>query len=244
MGKFLCGSVLRIIALHIALCGLGVSMFSIYYQIQFVKWLKPLEEIYTRDFPFTRDSFEEYYKLSRAYIAFKAITLLVNLLLLVSIALKNQYLAITWLAWGIIDVLFMLALLFYCISEWKLQHRYLVGILAWCVIKIFFIFVMCAYIAFLRKELLAQDMEIRTVTCADIHGNQTQTVDMGHLFQYAAPCQASVTSKSDVRYPPLQAAPHNTVTSYDGLLLPETMQVDERNLSASAAPDKTTVTLL
>ncbi|RMX40050.1 hypothetical protein pdam_00002299, partial [Pocillopora damicornis] len=235
----------------------GVSMFSIYYQIQFVKWLKPLEEIYTRDFPFTRDSFEEYYKLSRAYIAFKAITLLVNLLLLVSIALlasvtffsqKNQYLAITWLAWGIIDVLFMLALLFYCISEWKLQHRYLVGILAWCVIKvhlvIFFIFVMCAYIAFLRKELLAQDMEIRTVTCADIHGNQTQTVDMGHLFQYAAPCQASVTSKSDVGYPPLQAAPHNTVTSYDGLLLPETMQVDERNLSASAVPDKTTVTLL
>lgn len=111
-------------------------MFSIYYQIQFVKWLKPLEEIYTRDFPFTRDSFEEYYKLSRAYIAFKAITLLVNLLLLVSIALKNQYLAITWLAWGIIDVLFMLALLFYCISEWKLQHRYLVGILAWCVIKV------------------------------------------------------------------------------------------------------------
>ena len=36
----------------------GVSIFSIYYQIQFVKWLKPLEEIYTRDFPFTRDSFE------------------------------------------------------------------------------------------------------------------------------------------------------------------------------------------
>ena len=69
-------------------------------------------------------------------------------------------------------------------------------------------------------------------------------VDMGHLFQYAAPCQASVTSKSDVGYPPLQAAPHNTVTSYDGLLLPETMQVDERNLSASAVPDKTTVTLL
>lgn len=67
---------------------------------------------------------------------------------------------------------------------------------------------------------------------------------MGHLFQYAAPCQASVTSKSDVRYPPLQAAPHNTVTSYDGLLLPETMQVDERNLYASAVLDKTTVTLL
>ena len=65
---------------------------------------------------------------------------------------------------------------------------------------------------------------------------------MGHLFQYAAPCQAFV--KSDVGYPPLQAAPHNTVTSYDGLLLPETMQVDERNLSASAVPDKTTVTLL
>lgn len=43
-------------------------------------------------------------------------------------------------------------------------------------LKIFFIFMMCAYIAFLRKELLAQDMEIRTVTCADIHGNQTQTV--------------------------------------------------------------------
>lgn len=47
-------------------------------------------------------------------------------------------------------------------------------------LKIFFIIflhlVMCAYIAFLRKELLAQDMEIRTVTCADIHGNQTQTV--------------------------------------------------------------------
>ena len=69
-------------------------------------------------------------------------------------------------------------------------------------------------------------------------------VDMGHLFQYAAPCQAPVTSKSDVGYPPLQAAPHNTMTSYDGLLLPETMQVDERNLSASAVPDKTTVTLL
>ena len=43
-------------------------------------------------------------------------------------------------------------------------------------LTIFFIFMMCAYIAFLRKELLAQDMEIRTVTCADIHGNQTQTV--------------------------------------------------------------------
>lgn len=69
-------------------------------------------------------------------------------------------------------------------------------------------------------------------------------VDMGHLFQYAAPCQAPVTSKSDVGYSPLQAAPNNTVTSYDGLLLPETMQVDERNLSASAVPDKTTVTLL
>ena len=69
-------------------------------------------------------------------------------------------------------------------------------------------------------------------------------VDMGHLFQYAVPCQAPVTSKSDVGYSPLQAAPNNTVTSYDGLLLPETMQVDERNLSASAVPDKTTVTLL
>lgn len=67
---------------------------------------------------------------------------------------------------------------------------------------------------------------------------------MGHLFQYAAPCQAPVTSKSDVGYSPLQAAPNNTVASYDGLLLPETMQVDERNLSASAVPDKTTVTLL
>ena len=67
---------------------------------------------------------------------------------------------------------------------------------------------------------------------------------MGHLFQYAAPCQAPVTSKSDVGYSPLQAAPNNTVTSYDGLLLPETMQVDERNLSASTVPDKTTVTLL
>lgn len=69
-------------------------------------------------------------------------------------------------------------------------------------------------------------------------------IDMGHLFQYAAPCQAPVTSKSDVGYSPLQAAPNNTVTSYDGLLLPETTQVDERNLSASAVPDKTTVTLL
>lgn len=67
---------------------------------------------------------------------------------------------------------------------------------------------------------------------------------MGHLFQYAAPCQAPVTSKSVVGYSPLQAAPNNTVTSYDGLLLPETMQVDERNLYASAVLDKTTVTLL
>ena len=67
---------------------------------------------------------------------------------------------------------------------------------------------------------------------------------MGHLFQYATPCQAPVTSKSDVGYPPLKAAPHNTVTSYDGFLLPEMMQVDERKLSASAVPDKTTVTLL
>lgn len=182
MGKFPYDSILRISVPLIATCGLGVSIFSICYQLQFVKWLK--EEIHAKDSPYSTDPFEAFYELSLTYITFKAITLLVNLLLVISFVLKNQYMAITWLAWGIIDVLFMLTLLLFCISEWKLQHRYLVGILAWSVIKIFFIFVVCAYIALLRKEPSAQDMKWNS--------------GLGYTSQYALPQE---TTQADEKIP-------------------------------------------
>ena len=51
-----CSNLQHVIYTRFSISG-SVNVFNL-LSIQFVKWLKPLEEIYTRDFPFTRDSFE------------------------------------------------------------------------------------------------------------------------------------------------------------------------------------------
>ncbi|XP_022807727.1 uncharacterized protein LOC111344738 isoform X2 [Stylophora pistillata] len=117
-----CGCSLRTGVMILAILGLIGSAYSIYQAAHSVKVYKELEENadgHSQHLPFNKKHFLAIIRLSYASLAFRVISLLVNVLLLGSCCTGNERLAFPWLGWSIFELFFTLGVVIFYISIWN-----------------------------------------------------------------------------------------------------------------------------
>lgn len=104
-----CGFSLRTGVMILGIFGLIVSAYSIYRQNHYIKVYKHLQENaddLSQDLPFSKKHFLVIIRLCYVNLAFKVISLLVNLLLLGSSCSGDARLAFPWLGWSMFELFF------------------------------------------------------------------------------------------------------------------------------------------
>ncbi|XP_022807725.1 uncharacterized protein LOC111344737 [Stylophora pistillata] len=117
-----CGCSLRAGVMILAILGLIGSAYSIYQAAHSVKVYKELEENadgHSQHLPFNKKHFLAIIRLSYASLAFRVISLLVNLLLLGSCSSGDGRLAFPWLGWSIFELFYTLGVMIFYISIWN-----------------------------------------------------------------------------------------------------------------------------
>ncbi|XP_022779763.1 uncharacterized protein LOC111321206 [Stylophora pistillata] len=149
-------------------------------------------------------------------LAFKVISLLCNVSLLVSTGTKNLYLAVVWLVWSILDFACSVVVTGFLLSIYLVFQYETIVVILWWVLSIYFMIVVHSYIEALREDPSGTSAGFPT---APVY--QTQMVGLGYLRPCAPPTKTPVTSYIGVGYPSACAVPDkNTMTPQAGYVYP------------------------
>lgn len=149
-------------------------------------------------------------------LAFKVISLLCNVSLLVSTGKKNLYLAVVWLVWSILDFTCSVVVTGFLLSISLVFLYETIVVILWWVLSIYFMIVVHSYIEALREDPSGTSAGFPT---APVY--QTQMVGLGYLRPCAPPTKTAVTSYIGVGYPSACAVPDkNTMMPQSGYVYP------------------------
>lgn len=154
---FCCCISLRTAVKIIGIFGVGISIYSFYQESHSIKVYKQLEENadeLSQDLPFGKKHFLAIIRLGYVNIAFKVISLLVNLMLLGSIASCDncKRLAYPWLVWSTFEFFFNFGVILFFVLVWNgFAVFLLIKGIVW-LLSIYLIVVVYSYIEDLRAH--------------------------------------------------------------------------------------------
>ncbi|XP_022802330.1 uncharacterized protein LOC111339868 [Stylophora pistillata] len=150
-----CGCSLRTGVNILCIFGLIISAYSINRESQSIKFYKQLEENaveLSQDLPFSKKHFLVITRLAYVNLAFKVISLLVNLLLLGSTCSGEKRLAYPWLGWSMFELFFDFGVIVFFIVVWNGFAVFFIPYGIGWLLSIYFIVVVYSYIEDNRPE--------------------------------------------------------------------------------------------
>ncbi|XP_058955980.2 uncharacterized protein [Pocillopora verrucosa] len=172
-----CGCSLRAGVVILGIFGLIASSYSIYQHSQSIKLYKHIEENayeISQDLPFSEEYLLAIVRLAYVSLAFGVISLLVNLLLLLSSS-GYRCLAFPWLGWSIFELFFSFGVIIFYIAICNGFAIFVfIYVITW-LLSIYFIMVVYSYIEALREDPSGTSAGFSPPLTG---GNQTQMAGM------------------------------------------------------------------
>nr|XP_058950409.1 uncharacterized protein LOC131778039 [Pocillopora verrucosa] len=214
-----CGCSLRIGALLIGIFGLIFQAIILYNQSKaLIKYNQANIDwdSYEGYLPVDKKHIRAIIALAYVTLAFKVISVLCNVSLLISVGTKNIYLAVVWLVWNILDFACSVVVTSFLLSVSDVFIYADILIILWWLLTIYFMIVVHSYI-----EALREDPSGASAGFPRAHVYQFEMIGLRYARPCALPPNTAVTSHIGVGYPPACAVPDkNTMTPQAGYVYP------------------------
>nr|XP_058950338.1 uncharacterized protein LOC131777983 [Pocillopora verrucosa] len=224
-----CGCSLRDGALLIGIFGLIFQVIILYnrskalikYNQAIIDW-----DSYEGYLPVAKKHIRAIIALTYVTLAFKVISFLCNVSLLISVGTKNINLAVVWLVWNVFDFAYSVLVTSFLLSVFDVFIYADIVIILWCLLTLYFVIVVHSYIQALREDPLGASAGFPRA-----HVYQTQTAGLRYASLCTPPPTTAVPSHIGVGC--CAVSDENTMTPQAGYVHPPpypavTSYTDER----------------